>query len=78
VTPLTTDFFDLPTHLSHKADPALVAADEEHFAAIARSLDRTVTELNGSTRSGVRRPATARPPSSAIRRCTASRPASGH
>ncbi|NUQ31996.1 MAG: AAA family ATPase, partial [Dermatophilaceae bacterium] len=45
MTAPTTDAFDLPAHLSHKSDPALVAADAEHFAAIARSLDRTVTEL---------------------------------
>ncbi|MFM6848399.1 MAG: RNA polymerase recycling motor ATPase HelR, partial [Terrabacter sp.] len=46
MTPTATDAFDLPTHLSHKSDPALVAADEEHFAAIAHSLERTITELS--------------------------------
>jgi hypothetical protein len=45
VTSLTTSAFDLPDHLSPKADPALVAADEQHFAAIAASLEQTITEL---------------------------------
>jgi hypothetical protein len=47
VTPLTTDAFDLSSHLAHKSDPALIAADEQHFAAIARSLERTIAELSG-------------------------------
>ena len=46
MTPLTTDAFDLPAHLTHKSAPALVAADEVHFAAIARSLEHTITELS--------------------------------
>ncbi len=33
MTPLTTSVFDLPDHLAAKADPALIAADEQHFAA---------------------------------------------
>ena len=33
----TTTAFDLPDHLSPKADPALIADDEAHFAAIAQS-----------------------------------------
>ncbi|MEV0708035.1 RNA polymerase recycling motor ATPase HelR [Nocardia aurea] len=37
--------FDLPEHLSHKADPTLVATDERHFAAIAESLERSIAEL---------------------------------
>ncbi|MEW1953809.1 RNA polymerase recycling motor ATPase HelR [Terrabacter sp. NPDC080008] len=45
--PLTTDAFDLPSALAHKAVPALVAADEEHFTAIALSLAHTVAELDG-------------------------------
>ncbi|CAM5388215.1 AAA family ATPase OS=Streptomyces rimosus subsp. rimosus (strain ATCC / DSM 40260 / JCM 4667/ NRRL 2234) OX=1265868 GN=SRIM_006270 PE=4 SV=1 [Streptomyces rimosus subsp. rimosus] len=43
---LTTSVFDLPDRLSAKADPKLTAADERHFAAIAESLDRTITELS--------------------------------
>ncbi|MFF8833467.1 RNA polymerase recycling motor ATPase HelR [Streptomyces sp. NPDC015131] len=37
--------FDLPAALSAKADPALIAADERHFAAVAECLDRSVAEL---------------------------------
>lgn len=44
--PLTTSAFDLPEHLSHKADPRLVAADEEHFAAIAASLAQSIADLS--------------------------------
>lgn len=44
--PLTTSAsFDLPDRLSAKADPALIAADERHFAAIAECLKQTVAEL---------------------------------
>ncbi|WP_457492520.1 RNA polymerase recycling motor ATPase HelR [Streptomyces sp. P5_D11] len=38
--PLTTSVFDLPDHLSPKADPTLIAGDEQHFAALAESLER--------------------------------------
>ncbi|WP_405731903.1 AAA family ATPase [Streptomyces sp. NBC_00028] len=38
--------FDLPDRLSAKADPALIAADEEHFAAIAASLEESIAELS--------------------------------
>ncbi|MGW2256274.1 RNA polymerase recycling motor ATPase HelR [Streptomyces sp. NPDC001780] len=44
--PLTTSVFDLPDHLSPKADPALVAGDEQHLAAIAESLEQTIAELS--------------------------------
>jgi hypothetical protein len=47
VSPLTTSAFDLPDRLAAKADPALVAADEQHFAAIAESLAETIAELSG-------------------------------
>ena len=43
--PLTTSAFDLSDDLAAKADPALVAGDERHFAAIARSLEETVADL---------------------------------
>ncbi|MFD5466826.1 RNA polymerase recycling motor ATPase HelR [Kitasatospora sp. NPDC127059] len=46
MTPLTTSAFDLPERLSAKADPALVAADERHFVAIAESLERAIAELS--------------------------------
>ena len=38
--------FDLPDHLAPKADPALIAADEQHFAAIAESLEQTIADLS--------------------------------
>ncbi|ARU54079.1 AAA family ATPase [Cellulosimicrobium cellulans] len=38
--------FDLPDRLAAKADPALVAADERHFAAIAASLEHSVADLS--------------------------------
>ncbi len=44
--PLTTSAFDLPDHLSPKADPALIAGDEQHFAAIADSLERSIADLS--------------------------------
>ncbi|MFD8707415.1 RNA polymerase recycling motor ATPase HelR [Kitasatospora sp. NPDC059648] len=43
---LTTSAFDLPERLSAKAAPALIAADERHFAAIAESLDQAIAELS--------------------------------
>ena len=47
MTPLTTSAFDLPDRLCAKADPALIASDEEHFAAIAQSLEQSIAELSG-------------------------------
>ncbi|MFE2879567.1 RNA polymerase recycling motor ATPase HelR [Streptomyces roseus] len=47
MTTRTTSAFDLPDHLSPKADPALIARDEQHFAALAHSLDQAVAELSG-------------------------------
>ncbi|WP_030233875.1 RNA polymerase recycling motor ATPase HelR [Streptomyces sp. NRRL S-350] len=44
---LTTSAFDLPDRLRAKADPALIGRDERHFAAIAESLEQTITELSG-------------------------------
>ncbi|MFG2650710.1 RNA polymerase recycling motor ATPase HelR [Streptomyces sp. NPDC048436] len=38
--------FDLPDHLSAKADPTLIAGDERHFAAIAESLADAVADLS--------------------------------
>ncbi|MFD7320381.1 RNA polymerase recycling motor ATPase HelR [Streptomyces sp. NPDC059875] len=42
----TTSSFDLPDHLSPKADPTLIAGDEQHFAAIAESLEQAIAELS--------------------------------
>ncbi len=44
---LTTSAFDLPDRLSAKADPALIAGDERHFAAIAESLEQSIADLSG-------------------------------
>ncbi|ASU86449.1 AAA family ATPase [Nocardiopsis gilva YIM 90087] len=44
--PQATSAFDLPDHLSPKADPTLIADDERHFAAIAESLERAIADLS--------------------------------
>jgi len=46
VKPLTSSAFDLPERLAAKADPALIADDEKHFAAIAESLEQSIAELS--------------------------------
>jgi DNA helicase IV len=46
VTPVTARVFDLPDHLAGKADPALIAGDELHFAAIAESLEQSIADLS--------------------------------
>ena len=43
---MTTSAFDLPDRLRAKDDPALIAQDEQHFAVLAASLDRSVAELS--------------------------------
>ncbi|MFD1500604.1 RNA polymerase recycling motor ATPase HelR [Streptosporangium lutulentum] len=47
MNPLTDSAFDLPDRLSPKADPALIAGDERHFAAIAESLEQSIADLSG-------------------------------
>jgi hypothetical protein len=47
VNSLTTSAFDLPSRLAAKADPALIADDEKHFAAIAESLEQSIADLSG-------------------------------
>lgn len=42
---MTFSAFRLPEQLSPKADPALIAGDELHFAAVAESLDRQTAAL---------------------------------
>ncbi|WP_258724900.1 RNA polymerase recycling motor ATPase HelR [Cellulomonas sp. NS3] len=44
--PVTTSAFDLPDHLTAKADPALTAADEQHLTAVAAALEQQVAELS--------------------------------
>ncbi|MFE7514866.1 RNA polymerase recycling motor ATPase HelR [Streptomyces sp. NPDC057540] len=46
MTSLIAGVFDLSGNLAPKAAPALVAADEQHFADIARCLDETIAELS--------------------------------
>jgi DNA helicase IV len=46
VSPLTASAFDLPDRLIAKADPALIAGDEQRFAAIAESLRQTIADLS--------------------------------
>nr|WP_323740621.1 RNA polymerase recycling motor ATPase HelR [Mumia zhuanghuii] len=40
-----TSAFALPADLSHKADPIQVGDDEQHFAAIAATLEQSIREL---------------------------------
>ena len=47
MSPLTASAFDLPDRLAAKADPALIADDERHFAAIAESLEQSIADLAG-------------------------------
>jgi hypothetical protein len=46
VNPLTTSAFELPEHLSPKADRDLIGRDELHFAAIAQSLEDSIADLS--------------------------------
>ena len=55
---MTTSAFDLPDRLAAKADPALIAGDERHFAAIAASLEQSIADLSDrldAERAGTRR-----------------------
>jgi len=38
--------FDLPERLAAKTDPALISGDEQHFAAIAESLEQSIADLS--------------------------------
>jgi hypothetical protein len=53
---VTTSAFDLPDRLAAKADPALIAADERHFAAIADTLEQSIAELSGRLEAELRAP----------------------
>ncbi|HEV2931012.1 MAG TPA: AAA family ATPase, partial [Propionibacteriaceae bacterium] len=44
--PVTTSAFNLPEHLAAKADPAMIGADEQHFAAVAESLEQQIADLS--------------------------------
>ncbi|RSS61720.1 RNA polymerase recycling motor ATPase HelR [Streptomyces sp. WAC06614] len=54
--PLTTSAFDLPERLSPKADPALIAADEQHFASIAESLEEAIAAVSDQRDAALRAP----------------------
>jgi hypothetical protein len=56
VNPLTTSAFELPERLGPKADPTLIARDERHFAAIAESLQRSITDLSDRLDAELRAP----------------------
>ncbi len=45
VSPVTTTTFALPEHLAAKAEPALIGADEEHFAAVSAALEHQIDDL---------------------------------
>jgi hypothetical protein len=53
---VTTSIFNLPDQLSAKADPALIARDERHFAAIAESLEKARSELTDRLDAARRQP----------------------
>lgn len=44
--PALLSAFDLPAHLAPKADPTLIARDEQHFAAVAQSLEQSIAEVS--------------------------------
>jgi hypothetical protein len=46
LTHLTASAFNLPDRLAPKADPVLIAGDEQHFAAIAESLERSIADVS--------------------------------
>ena len=54
--PLTASAFDLSDDLAAKAAPALVARDEAHFAAIARSLGESIADLTDRVDAARREP----------------------
>ena len=55
--PLSTSIFALPDHLRSKADPALIAADEQQFSAIADCLAQRVADLSARLAARRRDPA---------------------
>ncbi|WP_371578631.1 RNA polymerase recycling motor ATPase HelR [Streptomyces sp. NBC_01314] len=57
VTPPTIpSAFDLPDRLSAKADPALIAADERYFAALAACLEQSIAEVSAQLDTARRAP----------------------
>lgn len=56
MNPVSLSAFDLPDHLAAKADPALIAGDEEHFTAITDTLQRSIADLSDQLDVTRRRP----------------------
>ena len=56
---LTTTAFALPDHLAAKADPSLIAADEERFRAIADTLQQSIADLDAELERARRAPGSA-------------------
>ena len=56
MNPPTVSAFDLPERLAAKAGPALIADDEQQFAAIAASLEQSIAELAGRLEDELRAP----------------------
>jgi DNA helicase IV len=52
----TASAFDLPDRLAAKADPALIADDEQQFAAIAVSLEQSIADLSERLAAELRAP----------------------
>src|SRR3954468_15768719 len=46
VNPLTISAFDLPDRLAPKADPTLIGGDDQHFTALAESLEQSIADLS--------------------------------
>lgn len=46
MTPVSTSAFALPDALNAKADPSLIAGDEQHFALIAATLEQSIATLS--------------------------------
>ena len=53
---VTTSAFNLADHLAAKADPSLIAGDEQHFTAIAVSLDESISALEHRLEAALRAP----------------------
>ncbi len=54
--PVTTSAFELSDDVAAKNDPALIAGDEQHFAAIERCLEETITDLTDRVDAARREP----------------------
>jgi len=52
----TASAFALPGRLAGKGDPALIAGDDQHFAAIGESLEQSIADLSGQLDAELRAP----------------------